>query len=133
MKKSVHLWRRWIHRLSLGKETQARKGCSRRVDIKPHEWSPDAADEFMLLNTCIKDNCRQALTVDGGKFDEVYQLAADMGGMGFIHWAETGIMHNSVLINIYMTEPRRADGRAALLLSRRQCACTAIRNTANPK
>jgi len=34
----------------------------------------------------------------------VYQLAADMGGMGFIHSAETEIMHNSALINIYMTD-----------------------------
>ena len=36
-------------------------------------------------------------------FDEVYQLAADMGGMGFIHSAECEIMHNSVLINVHMT------------------------------
>jgi nucleoside-diphosphate-sugar epimerase len=42
--------------------------------------------------------------LDHGTFDEVYQLAADMGGMGFIHSAETEIMHNSVLINIYMTD-----------------------------
>ena len=38
-----------------------------------------------------------------GKLDEVYQLAADMGGMGFIHSAECEIMHNSALINLYMT------------------------------
>jgi hypothetical protein len=36
-------------------------------------------------------------------FDEVYQLAADMGGMGFIHSAETEIMHNNGLINIHTT------------------------------
>ncbi len=52
----------------------------------------------------MEENCKTALTVDGGTFDEVYQLAADMGGMGFIHSAETEIMHNSVLINIYMTD-----------------------------
>jgi nucleoside-diphosphate-sugar epimerase len=34
----------------------------------------------------------------------VYQLAADMGGMGFIHSAECEIMHNSVLINVHMTD-----------------------------
>jgi GDP-D-mannose 3',5'-epimerase len=76
----------------------------RAVDIKPHEWSPDAANEFHLLDLRIEENCRKALTVDGGTFDEVYQLAADMGGMGFIHSAETEIMHNSALINIYMTD-----------------------------
>ena len=76
----------------------------RGVDIKPHEWSPSGADEFKRLDLRLEDSCRQALTVDGGTFDEVYQLAADMGGMGFIHSAETEIMHNSALINIYMTD-----------------------------
>jgi len=76
----------------------------RGVDIKAHEWSPDSADEFLLLDLRKEEECRKALTLGQGKFDEVYQLAADMGGMGFIHSAETEIMHNSVLINIYMTD-----------------------------
>jgi len=80
-------------------------GCwVRGVDIKPHEWSPNTTDEFLLLDLRIEENCRRALTVDDGTFDEVYQLAADMGGMGFIHSAETEIMHNNALINIYMTD-----------------------------
>jgi nucleoside-diphosphate-sugar epimerase len=70
----------------------------RGVDIKAHEWSPDSADEFMLLDLRIEDNYSVALTLNQGKFDKVYQLAADMGGMGFIHSAETEIMHNSILI-----------------------------------
>lgn len=74
----------------------------RGVDIKPHEWSPDSADEFMLLDLRQGENCRQALSLSDGTFDEVYQLAADMGGMGFIHSAECEIMHNSALINIHM-------------------------------
>ena len=76
----------------------------RGVDIKAHQWSPDSADEFMLLDLRVEDNCSVALTLSQGKFDEVYQLAADMGGMGFIHSAETEIMHNSILINVYMTD-----------------------------
>ena len=76
----------------------------RGVDIKAHEWAPDSADEFMLLDLRIEDNCIEALTLSQGKFDEVYQLAADMGGMGFIRSAETEIMHNSILINVYMTD-----------------------------
>jgi nucleoside-diphosphate-sugar epimerase len=76
----------------------------RGVDIKQHEWSPDASDEFLQLDLRKEENCKRALTVDNGTFDEVYQLAADMGGMGFIHSAETEIMHNSALINIYMTD-----------------------------
>ncbi len=74
----------------------------RGVDIKPHEWSPNSADEFLLLDLREAENCVQALTLNVGKFDEVYQLAADMGGMGFIHSAECEIMHNSALINIHM-------------------------------
>ena len=75
----------------------------RGVDKKPHEWSPGAVDEFMLLDLRIEDHCKKALELESGVFDEVYQLAADMGGMGFIHSAETEIMHNSALINLYMT------------------------------
>jgi GDP-D-mannose 3', 5'-epimerase len=75
----------------------------RGVDIKTHEYAATAADEFCVLDLREAPNCRAALTLDGGKFDEVYQLAADMGGMGFIHSAETEIMHNSVLINVNMT------------------------------
>ncbi len=75
----------------------------RGVDIKEHEFAPSQADEFLLLDLRQPENCRAALTIQGSGFDEVYQLAADMGGMGFIHSAETEIMHNSALINIHMT------------------------------
>ncbi len=75
----------------------------RGVDIKPHEFAPTQADEFKLLDLREEANCKQALTLNDGTFDEVYQLAADMGGMGFIHSAECEIMHNSALINIHMT------------------------------
>jgi len=76
----------------------------RAVDIKQHEYRPSAADEFLLLDLRRQQDCEAALTISGGKLDEVYQLAADMGGMGFIHSAECEIMHNSALINIHMTQ-----------------------------
>ena len=72
----------------------------RGVDIKKPEFSPTVADEFLLLDLREKHNAEKALS---GPLDEVYQLAADMGGMGFIHSAETEIMRNSLLININMT------------------------------
>ena len=72
----------------------------RGVDIKKHEFASTQADEFLLLDLREAGNCQIALN---GHFDEVYQLAADMGGMGFIHSAESEIMHNSALINIHMT------------------------------
>jgi nucleoside-diphosphate-sugar epimerase len=75
----------------------------RGVDIKAHEFAPTRADEFLLLDLREEKNCQAALKLDRSCFDEVYQLAADMGGMGFIHSAETEIMHNSALINIHMT------------------------------
>ena len=76
----------------------------RGVDIKTHEFAPTQADEFLLLDLREPQNCRAALTLpDGGTFDEVYQLAADMGGMGFISVAECEVLHNNALINIHMT------------------------------
>ena len=75
----------------------------RGVDIKAHEYRATAADEFMRLDLRRPEDCQQALTLGTGTFDEVYQLAADMGGMGFIHSAECEIMHNSILINVHMT------------------------------
>jgi GDP-D-mannose 3',5'-epimerase len=75
----------------------------RGVDIKEHEFAPTKADEFLLLDLRQEENCIRALTLGEAGFDEVYQLAADMGGMGFIHSAECEIMHNSALINIHMT------------------------------
>jgi GDP-D-mannose 3',5'-epimerase len=81
----------------------------RGVDIKEHEFAPTQADEFLLLDLREPENCEKALTVDGHPstnsgqaFDEVYQLAADMGGMGFIPFAECEIMHHNALINIHM-------------------------------
>ena len=82
----------------------------RGVDIKEHEYAPSAADEFRVLDLREPQNCQAALARNGGTFDEVYQLAADMGGMGFIHSAECEIMHNSVLINIHMTHAAAAMG-----------------------
>ena len=75
----------------------------RGVDIKHHEFAPTQADEFLLLDLREPENCRAALTLDDGIFSEVYQLAADMCGMGFISVAECEVLRNNALINIHMT------------------------------
>jgi GDP-D-mannose 3',5'-epimerase len=93
----------------------------RGVDIKPHEFAPTAADEFLLLDLRIEENCREALSVAGGTFNEVYQLAADMGGMGFIHSAECEIMHNSILINVHMCHTAAAMGVPRYFFSSSVC------------
>ena len=82
----------------------------RGVDLKYPEFSPTAADDFCLLDLRKEENCQAALKLPAGKPDEVYQLAADMGGMGFIHSAECEIMHNSVLINVHMTHAAATTG-----------------------
>ena len=75
----------------------------RGVDQKEPEWSPTAADEFVTADLRDAAGARAALTVEGG-VDEVYQLAADMGGMGFIHAAEAELMRNSVLVNAHLIQ-----------------------------
>ena len=73
------------------------------VDLKYPEFSPTAADDFQILDLREEKNCQAAVRGPQGQaFDAVYQLAADMGGMGFIHAAECEIMRNSALINIHM-------------------------------
>ena len=93
----------------------------RGVDIKAHEFSPTQADEFLLLDLRKEENCQAALSLEAGRFDEVYQLAADMGGMGFIHSAECEIMHNSALINIHMAHNAAAMGIPMYFFSSSVC------------
>jgi nucleoside-diphosphate-sugar epimerase len=76
----------------------------RGVDTKRPEFSATAADDFQLLDLRKPESCANALTIQGRRPDEVYQLAADMGGMGFIHSAECEILRNNALINIHMAD-----------------------------
>ena len=72
----------------------------RGVDVKEPDYEPSRADEFRVLDLREFDNCRQA--VDGT--DEVYQLAADMGGIGFISANHADVGRNNVLINTHMLD-----------------------------
>ncbi len=93
----------------------------RGVDIKEHEFAPTAADEFLLLDLREPGNCRAVLTLDDGTFDEVYQLAADMGGMGFISVAECEVLRNNALINIHMTHTAATMGIPRYFFSSSVC------------
>lgn len=75
----------------------------RGVDWKYPEFQQSAADEFELLDLRRWDNCLQATR----GVDEVYALAADMGGMGFISCHHSEILHNNSLINIHTLEAAR--------------------------
>lgn len=79
----------------------------RGVDLKYPEFAQTEADDFKILDLRKKNNCITSIVTNNAyktEFDEIYQLAADMGGMGFIHSAECEIMHNSALININMVD-----------------------------
>ncbi len=93
----------------------------RGVDKKRHEFRDTAADEFLQLDLRLPDSCEAAVRIDGQPADEVYQLAADMGGMGFIHASECEIMHNSVLINLHMTRAASQHGVPRYLYSSSAC------------
>ncbi len=94
----------------------------RGVDQKKPEFSETAADDFLLLDLREQDNCEKAVSnSDGAGFDEVYQLAADMGGMGFIHSAECEIMRNSALINIHMIHTSAKAGAKKYFFSSSAC------------
>ncbi len=98
------------------------EGCRvRGVDVKAHEFRPSAADEFLRLDLRDPEACRVALRTDGEPFDEVYQLAADMGGMGFIHAAECEIMVNNALINALMTRAAAEAGAKRYFFSSSVC------------
>lgn len=100
-----------------------KNGCwVRGVDLKKPEFSESYADEFLLLDLREKNNCDTAVTApEGAVFDEVYQLAADMGGMGFIHSAECEIMRNSLLINIHMIHSSTNKGIKRYFFSSSAC------------
>jgi GDP-D-mannose 3',5'-epimerase len=95
----------------------------RGVDVKAPEFGTSAADEFRLLDLRDLDRCREAVQLDGERSgcDEVYQLAADMGGMGFIHSAECEIMRNSMLVNLNMTEAAASAGVPRYFFSSSVC------------
>jgi len=94
----------------------------RGVDLKYPEFSKTEANEFLILDLREQKNCEKSVTKPGGDpFDEVYQLAADMGGMGFIDSAECEIMRNNCLINIHMTHASASCGVKRYLFSSSAC------------
>jgi len=89
----------------------------RGVDVKAPEFCSTEADEFLLLDLRRWENCRQATR--GG--DEVYALAADMGGMGFISAHHAQILHNNALINLHTLEAARENGAGRYLYTSSAC------------
>jgi nucleoside-diphosphate-sugar epimerase len=89
----------------------------RGVDIKEPEYENSAAHEFELLDLRRFDN---ALIASRG-VDQVYALAADMGGIGFIEQNKGIIMRNNTLINLHTLEAARIHSVARLLYTSSAC------------
>jgi len=75
----------------------------RGVDLKKPEFEPTQADEFIVADLRDPRNCTRAVR----GVQDVYQLAADMGGIGYISQGHASITRNNVLINAHMLEAAR--------------------------
>jgi GDP-D-mannose 3', 5'-epimerase len=90
----------------------------RGVDIKEPEYGASAADEFELLDLRKYDNC---LLATRGGIAQVYNLAADMGGIGYITATRADISRNNILINAHMLEASRLNRVSRFLFSSSAC------------
>ena len=89
----------------------------RGVDIKHPEYEASNADEFEILDLREFDKCLIATR----QVDEVYQLAADMGGIGFISGNHADVARNNVLINAHMLEAARINDVSLYFYSSSAC------------
>ena len=89
----------------------------RGVDVKYPEFETSNADEFLLMDLRRWENCLEATK----GIEEVYALAADMGGMGFISSHHAQILHNNALINIHSLEAARISGVQRYLYTSSAC------------
>ena len=94
------------------------RGCwVRGVDIKEPEFELTRAHQFEVLDLRRWDNCLQATR----GVDQVYNLAADMGGMGFISQNHAQILRNNTLIDMHVFEAARVNGVQRIFYSSSAC------------
>jgi GDP-D-mannose 3',5'-epimerase len=98
----------------------------RGADLTSPEYGSSAADEFINVDLRRWENC---LDVTAG-VDEVYALAADMGGMGFISTNHARILHNNALINIHTLDASRVNRVTRYLYSSSACVYPEYRQNA---
>ena len=89
----------------------------RGVDIKAPEYEASPADEFLQLDLRLESACQ---TATAGA-EEVYHLAADMGGIGYITSQHAGITLNNTLINVHMLKAAHENGVSRFLFSSSAC------------
>ena len=98
----------------------------RGADIKAPEYEATDANEFEILDLRQFDNC---LLAARGRIDQVYNLAADMGGIGFITANHAEVARNNILINAHMLEASRIQGVRRFLFSSSACVYAQSRQT----
>lgn len=106
---------------------KARGAWVKGVDLKAPEYANSKADEFELLDLRRWDDCLQA--VKG--VEEVYGLACDMGGMGFISSHHAEILHNNGLMSLHMLEAARVNNVRRYFFASSACVYPAYRQTEN--
>ena len=89
----------------------------RGVDLKAPEFTDSDADEFIIGDLRSFEVADEATH----NIDDVYALAADMGGMGFISSNHATIMHNNSLINLNTLEAARLAGASRYLFASSAC------------
>lgn len=89
----------------------------RGVDLKNPEYEASPADEFEMLDLRRRDSCHQATR----GVDQVYHLAADMGGIGYITASLAEIAKNNILINAHMLEASQINRVSRFLFSSSAC------------
>src|SRR4051812_17106547 len=89
----------------------------RGVDIKRPEYTKTDADEFLLLDMSLREGCFEATN----DVDQVYALAADMGGMGYISAHHAQILYTNAMINFHTIEAARQQGVKRYLYTSSAC------------
>src|SRR3954447_26190793 len=91
----------------------------RACDLKHNEYSASPADEFIIGDLTNPVVCREV--VEG--IEEIYQLAADMGGAGYIFTGnnDAAVMYNSATINLNIAEASRLAGVKKIFYSSSAC------------
>lgn len=98
----------------------------RGIDVKLPEFGPTAADEFKLLDLRHWENCLAATR----NVRQVYALAADMGGMGYISAHHAQILYNNSMISMQTLEAARRNGVSRYLYASSACVYPEYRQNA---
>jgi GDP-D-mannose 3',5'-epimerase len=104
---------------------KARGSWVRGADLKHPQFGSSQADEFLLTDLRSQASCEQA--AEG--VDDIYALAADMGGIGYISSNHSSLSRNNILINANMLEAAIGEGTARYLFTSSACVYPSFRQS----